>query len=280
MLEKGILIFALGHPYYGKFAFNLAVSIKAVEDIPIALVHNYTSITHLDETQEKVFDYMIPCDLKARCTSKLHASEYSLFEKTLLLDADMLWLPVQKPSDLFKELEGIEFTGITEGSTEKPSSHYFFWADIDDIREKYQIDGTIFQWRTEVLYFERSEKVTQMFTDAISISQNHGLKKVKEFAQGIPDELSINIAAAKYGLEPHKLNWQPSYWPHMHQHQIPPPDQLYREYYLLSAGGNVNTENVKRTYNNIVKAQSPKIGLSFAYGLQSKHEFLPERLKS
>lgn len=280
MLGKGILIYALGHPFYGRFAFNLAVTIKAVENIAIAVVHDNTSLSHLDDSQIAVFDSLIHTDMKAGCGSKLYCYDQSPFEKTLVLDADMVWLPQHLPSELFRELDGIEFTGITEGSSEKPAPHYFFWAHEQEIRDKYGITGVIHQWRTEVMYFERSEKVRDMFSMALDIYKDHGLSSVKSFAEGIPDELAINIAAAKFELEPHKLNWQPSYWPQLHQNQIPEPGTLYREYYLLSAGGNMNTENTKRVYNNIVKAQSPKIGLSFAFGLQSKHSFLPERRKS
>lgn len=280
MLEQGILIFALGHPYYGRYAFNLAISIKAVEDIPIAIVHDKSSLSHLDDYQKAIFDHQILSELKPGCAAKLHAYDLSPFERTILLDADMLWLPKHKPSELFEELKGNEFTGITEGSTDNPSSHYFFWAEIGEIRDKYQIEGVIHQWRTEVMYFERSEKVEKMFAEAITIHSDHGLSKVKEFANGVPDELSINISAGKYGLSPHKERWQPSYWPQLFQQKIPEAGTLYREYYLLSVGGNMNTENTKRLYNTIVKAQAPKVGLSHCFPLQSKHSFLPERRKS
>lgn len=280
MLEKGILIFAIGHPYYGRYAFNLAVTIKAVEDITVAVVHDSTGISHLDEYQLKVFDKCIKADIKPGCGAKLHAYDLSPFEKTLLLDADMLWLPVHQPSELFDQLKGIEFTGITEGSTDNPSSHYFYWAQIEEIREKYGVTGTVHQWRTEVMYFERSDKLKAMFDDAKSIHADHGLKSVKPFAEGIPDELSINIAAAKHDLHPHKPNWQPSYWPQLYQNRVPEFGTLYREYYLLSVGGNMNTENVKRLYNTLVKAQAPKIGLSHCFPLQSKYSFLTERRKS
>ena len=280
MLEKGILIFALGHPYYGRYAYNLAITLKAIEKVNIAVVHDSTSLSHLDDSQKSVFDTLIPCDLKPGCGAKLHAYELSPFEKTLLLDADMLWLPVHSPSELFNELNGIEFTGITEGSTDNPSSHYFFWAQIEEIRSKYEITGCVHQWRTEVIYFERSEKVESVFKDAVSIHDNHGLSSVKEFAEGIPDELSINIAAAKHGVNPHKPNWQPSYWPQLYKNLIPNVSTLYRDFYLLSAGGNLNTENVKQLYNTIVKAQAPKIGHTHCFPLQSKYSFLKERRKS
>jgi hypothetical protein len=280
LTDKGILIFALGHPYFGRYAFNLAVTLKSMENVQIALVHDSTSITHLDETQLAVFDKLISSRLPAKCWSKLHAYELSPFDHTLVLDADMIWLPIHKPSELFDQLNGVPFTAITEGSTDKPSSNYFFWASVEEIREKYRLDGIIYQWRTEVMYFEKGDKVEQMFTDAIAINKSHGLSHVKEFAEGVPDELSINIAAAKYDIRPHVDNWQPSYWPQMHGNQIPQPDTLYREYYLLSAGGNMNTENTKQLYNRIVQAQAPKVGLSFCFPLQSKYQFLTERRKS
>lgn len=280
MLDKGFLIIISGHPYYGQYAHNLGVTLKAAGECNIALVYSKSAISHLDESQRSVFDHLIEEELPANCSAKLHAYRLSPFEKTIVLDADMVWLPVHKPQELFTELNGVEFTAITEGSTDKPSSHYFYWAEVDEIREKYKIDGNIHQWRTEVMYFERSEKVADMFSDAIDIYSNHGLSKIKDFAEGVPDELAINIAAAKHGIEPHKPNWQPSYWPQMHQNRIPEAGTLYREYYLLSAGGNMSTDNTKKLYNNIVKAQAPKIGLSFAFGLQSKHSFLPERRKS
>lgn len=280
MLEKGFFIVISGHPYYGQYAHNLAITLKAAGECNIALVYSRSAISHLDDSQRAVFDYLIEEELPANCSAKLHAYRLSPFEKTVVLDADMVWLPVHKPEELFTELNGVEFTAITEGSTDNPSNHYFFWAEVDEIRDKYKIDGNIHQWRTEVMYFERSEKVQAMFSDAIDIYKNHGLTKIKDFAEGVPDELAINIAAAKHGIEPHKPNWQPSYWPQMHQNQVPEPGTLYREYYLLSAGGNMSTDNTKKLYNNIVKAQAPKIGLSFAFGLQSKHSFLPERRKS
>lgn len=280
MLETGVIIFALGHPYYGRYAYNLAITIKAVENIPIAIVHDDTSLGHLSEDQTGIFDHRILSDLKPGCASKLHAYELSPFERTLLLDADMAWLPKRKPSDLFDQLNGIEFTGITEGSTTNPSGHYFFWAEVQDIRDTYNIDGVIHQWRTEVLYFERSEKCAAMFSGAIEIYKDHKLSKVKTFAEGVPDELAINISAAVHDVHPHVPNWSPSYWAQLHSNELPELNQLYTNYYTLSIGGNHTSENVKRVYNNIVKAQGMKLGLGFSFSAQSKHQFLPERRKS
>lgn len=278
---RGIVIFAIKHPYYGRYAYNLAVTIKAVENIPIAVVYDDYSMTHLGGDQLAVFDYRIkaPSDLAKNCGAKLWAYEMSPFEKTLVLDADMVWLPKKTPSDLFDILEGFAFTAITEGSTDNPTKHYFFWAEVDEIRAKYKVDK-IYQWRTEVMYFEKGKKAAKLFSDARDIFAKPNLSKVKQFAEGIPDELAINIAAAVSDIHPHIDRWQPSYWPQLFQNRVPEPATLYRDYYLLSVGGNHTTENVKLFYNRLVKAQAPKIGQGHCFPVQSKHSFLTERRKS
>lgn len=277
---RGVTIVALGHPYFGRYAYNLALTIKAVENFPIALIFDYSAVSHLTEEQQEIFDIRIPSDLYPSCGAKLHTYDLSPFKQTLVLDADMLWLPKKKPSELFDSLNGVEFTCISEGSTLKPSSHYFFWGHIEEIREKYKITGVVHQLRTEVMYFEKSERVERMFKKAQEIYLKPGLNYVKEFAGGVPDEMALNIAAGIEGIEPHDPTWKPSYWAQLFKNMIPPLDQLYRDYYLLSVGGNINTQNVKNLYNTLIKAQAPKLGLAFSFGLQSKHQFLENRRKS
>lgn len=281
MCGRGIVIFALGHPYYGRYAYNLALTIKAVEDITIALISDESGISHLNTKQRSLFDQHIEhkVDMTADCSAKLWAYDLSPFDQTIVLDADMLWLPKNKPSQLFDSLTGIPFTAITEGDTDKPAGHYFFWADAQEIREKYSVEK-IHQWRTEVMYFEKSELAEGLFKDAKKIYRNHGLKTVKEFAGVVPDEMAINISAAIHHVEPHQLNWQPSYWPQLYQNHIPDYGTLYDRYYLLSVGGNHNADNVKLLYNNIMKAQASKLGLQHLFPLWSKNTFLEQRRKS
>lgn len=276
---NGILIFAIGHPYFGRYAHNLAITIKAVEDFPIAVVCDLGSLSHLSDKQKGVFDHIIVTELKPTCGVKMHAYDLTPFDNTLLLDVDMVWLPKQKPSELFDQLKGKIFTGITEGSTDNPSGHYFFWADIQEIRDKYGVNK-VYQWRTEVIYFEKNSNVESMFEKAKEIHENPGLKSLKQFANGVPDELALNISAAMHDVHPHVDGWQPSYWAQLFRNTVPDPSTLYSRYYLLSLGGNHTTENVKLLYNNIVKAQAPKVGLSHCYPAQSKHSFLENRRKS
>lgn len=60
MLKQGIILIATGHPYYGRMAYNLALTIKACEEFPVALVHNDSAIKHLNDSQRGIFDMLIP----------------------------------------------------------------------------------------------------------------------------------------------------------------------------------------------------------------------------
>lgn len=278
-MRIGIVIIASGHPYYGRYAYNLALTIKAVEDVPVCLLYSGRGRAHLTDDLLSIFDTVKEIKAEENCGSKLEAYKHTPYDRTLVLDADMLWLAKKKPSELFKELEGIKFTAITEGSTDNPNKSYFFWANVEEMRAKYKIDK-IYQWRTEVMYFEKCKEVSDMFKDAKKIFKNPGLKSQKNFAGGVADEMAINISCSMHNIHPHKDNWQPSYWPKKNQDQIPVPSDLYANYYLFSAGGNHHSQLADKFYNSLVKAQAPKVGHVHIFALQQKYTFLPQRQKS
>lgn len=278
-VNNGIVIVATGHAYYGRWAYNLAVSIKATEKFPVAVLYNGRALTHLSEDQLSFFDHIIelPDEVAANQSSKLYAGEHSPFDNTLLLDADMLWLPKKKPSELFHELQGIDFTGITEGNDRDPARDYFFWADVGEIKEVYKIEGDIYQWRTEVVYFSREGR--KIINRALEITQNPRLKTVKQFAYSVPDELGVNIATAEAGIAPHKYKWQPSYWHLMHGNVIPEPAKLHEEYYLISFGSNVASGTIKKVYDQLMKGYCQKVHMQHVFSMESKRNFLKERDK-
>ena len=126
MLDKGIILIATGHAGYGRMAYNMAVTIKAVEEIPIAVVCDDTALSHLTDDQKKIFDFLIPLPITYRTGfgAKLHLDELTPFEKTMYVDVDMLWLG-RKPSELFTDLNGISFTAITEGNSDNINNKYY-----------------------------------------------------------------------------------------------------------------------------------------------------------
>lgn len=279
---KGIVIVATGAPFYGRMAYNLAVTIKAVEDIPIAVLVNGGALNHLSVKQTGIFDQVIEIDT-ASFGAKLCLYDYTPFENTLYLDADTVWLPKKTPSTLFNELAGTAFTSITEGyydldtDEDQGSRMYFFWCDPREAKEKYSLTGKFYQWRSEVIYFEKGKVAKKVFDDAKKIYAKPKVES-KKFAGHIPDELAINISACKNGIEPHKYKWLPAYWHRLHG-EGRDLGSIAENYYLLSVGGNYASGVMKNCYNRVCMAAHRKLGLQYLFTLQSKKSIMPDRLK-
>jgi hypothetical protein len=276
MLKQGIILIATGAPGYGNMAYNLALTIKAQEDIPIALVYDSTALGHLSHDQLKVFNRFIPLseNMPTGFGLKLYLDQLTPFERTLFLDADMLWLG-KKPSDLFNELQGTPFAIITEGDSDAVNNKYYFWAELSDIQKAYNIDY-VPQTRSEVIYFEKGTKV---FAAARKLRPQSKLKTIRMFGEHIPDELYFNISLGQLRVKPHVQNWKPAYWSRINGEYMPPLAELHKNYYLLSFGSNVASPVMIKTYDNIMKVVTYKLRLPYLFRLKSKKLWAPGRLK-
>lgn len=274
---NGIIIIATGHPYFGRMAYNLAMSIQACEQTNICIVHDGTSLVHLSDGQKGVFTHesMLPEDYRTGVQAKLHLDQLTPFDNTIYLDADMVWIGLKKPSALFEELKGKSFTAITEGDSDNPNNKYYFWADADEIKRVYKI-AKVYQWRSEVMYFEKGSKV---FKEARKLKPANTLKTIRLFGNALPDELFINIATGLLGIEPHAYQWTPAYWMRMHGEVLPKPGDLANSYYLLSAGSNYASPQMKKSYDTYMRYAANKTGTTHLFPLKSKKEWLPERQK-
>jgi hypothetical protein len=277
---NGIILLATGAPFYGRMAYNLTVTIKAVEDIPVTVLHNGAGLSHLSAKQIEIFDNIVQIDTTS-FAAKLCLLDHSPYDNTLYLDADMVWLPGRKPSELFEELKGITFTCITEGFYDYESGvdygnkMYHYWADPLEAKKEWDLTGKFYQWRSEVMYFSKDAK--PMFDLAKKV-YDLPLVTVKHFAGHVPDELAINIAASKMGIDPHEFKWVPAYWHRLHGEGKALAGVL-NNYYLLSVGGNFASRLMKECYNNVCKAAHRKLGLQYLFTLQSKKSVMPERIK-
>lgn len=277
---KGIILLATGAPFYGRMAYNLAVTIKATEDIPVTVLHKGAGISHLSAKQLSIFDSIIEITDES-FAAKLCLLDYSPYDRTLYFDSDMVWLPNKKPSDLFAELEGIVFTSITEGhfdydeNKDFGNAMYHYWCNPQEARVNHGLTGNFYQWRSEVMYFTKDAK--EMFDLAKSIYANPEVN-VKNFAGHTPDELAINIAACKLGIKPHVYKWKPAYWHRLHGEGKSLP-AIMEGYYLMSAGGNFASTQMKTCYNNVCKAAHRKLGLQYLFTLESKKAVMRDRIK-
>lgn len=279
MLKNGVITCATGHPYYGRMAYNLALTIKSAEpDVPVAVMRSQYSLAHLSKEQIDIFDYIfdLPDGCPISCGAKLWANDVTPFENTLLLDADMLWLPQKKPSEIFKELEGNDFTAITEGyAPGNLHPKYFLWADEDDIRKTYPIScERLYQWRSEVMYFNKN--ADKLFEKAREVFISPGLSTEKIYATGTADELGLVVACGMFNVHPHQYKWIPAYWHLMNDGAVPEISQL-NNYYLVSFGANHASEASKKLYDKLVKISCMNRGVQHVFPLISKKSFLPER---
>lgn len=289
--ERGIVLLAAKHPYYGRMAYNLAVTLKAADDkddrIPVAVVHSGRGLKHLSEQQLQIFDDIIevPDSDDETIGLKLMMYDYSPFHKTLYVDADNVWLPKKKPLQLMCNLEGVPFTAITEGFYDLDEGRheirpdYYHWASPSKMVEAYDLtSGRIYQWRSEVMYFERSDAVEEMFTLAREIYLDPKIE-VQQFAGTVPDEVCLNIAANKLGIHPHQYKWQPCYWDKIHGGRFLPLPHIMNQYWIMSTGGNQVTPSLKKAYNQIVGAACYKLKVQNLFLLQPKKYILAERAK-
>jgi hypothetical protein len=283
---RGIIIPCVKHPYYGRLAYNLAITIKVVDpETSITVLHDGRGLSHLSEDQKEIFDNRIEVgpEVQLGCATKLWAYDYSPYDETIVLDADMVWLPQRSPSELFYECKDVEFTSITEGWYESDevndtNAKYFYWAQPAEIQEVYKV-GRVYQWRTEVMYFKKGAKAKAIFKLAKKVFSNPKLKTVLKYATGTADELAINVSCAVNDVHPHIYKWKASYWNRLHGYRIPEYGALYNDYYLASFGSNENQAEQKKFYNMIVKAACYKMGRQHIFQLQSKRDVLPERIK-
>lgn len=292
--EQGILLLALGSAYYGRMAYNLALSIKAIDRYAhITLVYTDSAIAHINQRNMWVFDNKMHMpDDGEPFGVKLKLYDLTPYERTLYIDVDTLWVNKQSPARLFEQLKGVEFTGITEGfhnyndpSKSEPSKNYFFWADLEEIKSVYPLDtwavptdAKIYQWRSEFIYFEKCENSEDVFALMQNVYRNaHKLKTVKKFGEHTPDELAINIATAMYGIGPHTYKWKPTYWDRLNGGNMPSIEELQNNYYVISCGSNASGGPLKRVYDRVCAASAYKLGLQHVFPLISKKEMLINR---
>lgn len=278
--NKGIMIMALGHPYYGRMAHNLAVSIKAIDSsMPIALVFAGDAMNHLSLFNlSATFDFIIeaPAESYTRngkiewIKAKTWMYDFSPFDETIYLDADMIWLPFHKPEELFTQFKEINFTIINRSS-------YVMWAELEDIRKAYDLAHQEYHHvSTEFVFFRKCDHMKALFASVKEIYNDVKVKH-KSFAGAIPDELPFAIAMMQHDVHPHQKSFVPVYWQSADK-KI--PANLNQAYYAISAGGKTVGDWTKNNYDRLVQYYFHNAGLRNIWKLKHKRSFLPERINT
>lgn len=286
---RGIFILAMGHAYYGLMAYNLALSIKAQSpDAKITLGYADNSLSHLGESSRAMFDKIIHVPekfitkdgMRHYVKAKTHLYELSPYDETLVLDADMVWLPRRGVNQLFEELSEVEFTMQARGRADI-SNHvpddFSWWCNVNQLKEKWGFSkGWYYNLSSEVIWFKKTDKVKQFFKTAQDAYADP-LIDFKSFGgYAIPDELVFAISMIRNDFYPHRM-WIPAFWEQAEGTAITSPSQLYDSYYLLSAGGKRNSKQTIKYYDGIVHNAGRHFGVTHLWKLKHKGDYLPER---
>jgi hypothetical protein len=272
---KGILLIAIGSNEYLEMAKNLAMSIKHLEpEMPICLAHNYNYI------DKSLFDFEVKVPNESWNTKgkieyikvKTWMYDFSPFQETIFLDVDMVWLFSKKPSELFNQCIGLDWTMSNTGL-----AGYSIWCDINDIRKIYP-DVMMWNYHSECVYFNKSEKTKTYFDTVKDMYLNPPVKGTKFGGASIADELAFQLASLKLNEFPHKENWLPIFWfardkktTHLQ------PYKLSEIYFAYSVGGNKLPTTIKSNFSTISNYHSKMSKLGKPYKIRDKKSFIPER---
>lgn len=298
-MEKGIIIIGAGSPYYGRLAANLAVSIKRQEfTMPVLVYTTKGSMPELLKNGLKKIGVILetlpeesyivngkPNYFRA----KTFAYDLSPFKETLVLDADMLWLPIIKPSQIFGQLKGCGFTMSNEGKidvrtgVDDTTKWYTAWLPYSEIQKKYgsRLGDHFYQMRSEFFYFEKSSRIKKLFSAAKRIYDSPGVSYTK-IGGVMPDEIAFSIASSLMGIYPHKSRWTPAYWwfrQHMMKLGQTNKFAIQTTFALLSFGGNVQNGEIRKFYHERAEVYYKKMGIAGFQKLADKADVLPERKK-
>lgn len=272
---KGIIILALGHAYWGRWAYNLAMSIKYTSpDARITLLYAGDGKSHIQDTS--LFDKMILVDPKHYTTDgrveymKAKTALYKLtpYKETIYMDADTIWINSKTVNQLFDEMAMIDFTmaNLSYMNLDQdiiPDS-FGVWASPQHIKDHFGFKkGKFYNLSSEFIYFKKDKKVAKLFRDAFDLWDapiNH-----IPFNNGMPDELPFTISMIKNNIYPHKDNYKPFYW----EAGIKPPLRLsgpdLKPYYAYSMGGHKSHPVMKKVYDNYVQFYCKQFGVGSPY---------------
>jgi hypothetical protein len=259
---KGIITIAVKHSLYGRYAYNLAVSLRATNPIiPISIIADEIGISHLNESQRAIFDHIITPSLSDYSNGekitplnlKYHLYKYSPYENTIFMDADTILTPTANVGGMFESLQGINFTIANRGE-QTPQEGVSQWVMGKNLDVPYWYDLS-----SEFIYFEKGVVAKNVFSDALK-HYKQGVLPTKAFAGDKPDEPFLMLGMIDNGIKPHKVPFKPSFWYAAEKHKS--AVQIKQEYTMFSLGGKLIPRAQKLIYDDICKNVSYRSGLA------------------
>lgn len=275
----GIITIALKSHLYGRYAYNLMQSVKAIDpEMPFLLICDDAAMTDLTQGQRQQFDSIATCPDKywkvggksLPLVAKMHLYQLSPFDKTLFLDADTLLSINADLKGFLAGLEGTELTMANRGLQRKGGVSE--WVNDQHLQETYAPEKW-YDLSSEVIYFEKTDKVKQFFKAARKF-YDEGLLITREFAGDKPDEPFFGLAMNQTGLYPHAQPWKPLYW--QPQEGYVSAVNVQQRFIGMSAGGKHLPKTQLKLYNQMKGAVEFKVKQPL-FSYLHKYNYLPER---
>ena len=282
-MNRGILTIALKHPLYGRYAYNLALSIKACDPKQkISVIADDIALSHLHEGQKLIFDRIIKPKKKHyfrgdKCVPlicKFYLNELTPYkEETQFVDSDMVFSQFANFDKLWNDMNEVQWTMANRGINE-PNKGISEWVDSSKLKEAYPNISTWYDLSSEWMYWKTGELSDSIFKKAVKY-YDEGKLMTRSFAGDKPDEPFFCLALNDVNHYPHKLPWQPTYWqPAIRKiHSIM---EIKKQWYAFSAGGNHLPPFQKKIYDEMVKNASYKMNLN-SMSIFNKRNQLKER---
>jgi len=286
---RGIIILALGHAYWGRWAYNLAMSIKySSPDTRITLLYCGDGKSQIRDTS--LFDKMIEVPSRYYLTDgrteymKVKTALYKLtpYKETIYLDADTIWINSKTVDQLFDELKDVDFTMANRSWTnlddEALSDEFGMWASPKYIKEYFKFkEGKYYNLSSEMIYWKKDKKVAKLFSDAFKLF-DEPLELRFIFNGGMPDELPFTISMIKNKLYPHKDNYKPFYWEAAQKPPLRLEGADLKGFYAYSMGGHMAHPMMKKTYDNFVKFYGKQFNVLHPYlWIEKRSGWMPGR---
>jgi hypothetical protein len=280
-MSRGIAILSLGNPIYGKFAINLACSLKHVEDCKIALIHTTSAIIDLSDEHECLFDQKILFDDNEVFINGKHQYQfakfllpkYSPFDETIFLDADTLWNSHKLLNGIFEYCQHNDVFMQIGGSSERGTG-YTFWGNVTDILHYYDLKIIPCTYGG-FIYFKKTPKAYEFFETAREIYLDENTPSNVEWAGGIADEYCFNISLA---LNYYNENWELDYLPIYFSPQcgVKYTTPIENDYAGMALSGNIVGGSLKTAYRMGVRRYSDLTKIKL-FEVPNKKDVIRER---
>jgi len=290
--RRGIILIALGAPYYGQLAANLAASIQFTcgGRMPIHLVWAENALAHLTQQKLGLFTTMQECPHEyyhrgaktVYVKAKTHLYDLSPFDKTIFLDVDSIMLGRNTLEQAFENLKHLDFTMENRSRLNLAQPNItddYLWANVSDVKRVFSSgDGFLYGLHSEFIYWKKCEKLAEYFETVKEVFKDPQIPMKHVFDGDIPDEFPFAMAMIKHRMYPHECPYRPLYWYLTDAKKIGSSKEMIVHNHIgYSVGGNATPPPVRKFYDRLAAAYFKKLKLQYPYKIKQKRQELASR---